>query len=163
MQGMQIWSLCQEDLEEGTATHFPTSVFCLESPHGQRSLAGYIVHEVEKNWTWFKWLSTHTLESRRGIAWLGCNHRIQLVNRRCADAWGWQGRNSLTFSAFTCSFPSSCLPLAEPNEKKLERVVGKYSPQRPALEGTEQRSEQEAGGWAEGRLFQLFLSPLSRL
>lgn len=54
-------------------------------------------------------------------------------------------------------------PLAEPNEKKLERVVGKYSPQRPALEGTEQRSEQEAGGWAEGRLFQLFLSPLSRL
>lgn len=31
-------------------------------------------------------------------------------------------------------------PLAEPNEKKLERVVGKYSPQRPALEGTEQRS-----------------------
>ena len=122
-----------------------------------------IVHEVTKNWTWFKQLSMHTLESRRGIAWLGCNPRIQLVHRRCADTREWQGRNSPTSSPFTCSFPSSCLPLAEPNEKKLERVEGKYSPQRPALEGTEQRSEQEAGGWAEERLFQLFLSPLSRL
>ena len=38
------------------ATH---SVFLPGEFHGQRSLAGYIVHKVAKSWTWLKWLSKY--------------------------------------------------------------------------------------------------------
>lgn len=44
-----------------------------------------------------------------------------------------------------------------------DRVVGKWSPQGSALQDTEQKAGQDAGRWAEGRLFQFFLSPLFRL
>ena len=33
----------------------PTPVFLAEESHGQRSLAGYIVHRVTKSQTWLKW------------------------------------------------------------------------------------------------------------
>ena len=36
----------------------PLKYFCLENPHGQRSLAA-TVHEVTKSWTRLKWLNTH--------------------------------------------------------------------------------------------------------
>ena len=36
----------------------PTPVSLLREAHGQRSLAGYIVHGVAKNQTWLKWLCT---------------------------------------------------------------------------------------------------------
>ena len=32
---------------------------CLENPHGQRSLVGYIVHGVTKSWTWLSNWSQH--------------------------------------------------------------------------------------------------------
>ena len=37
----------------------PLQCFCLENPHGQRSLVGYIVHGVAKSQTRLKWLNTH--------------------------------------------------------------------------------------------------------
>ena len=37
----------------------PTPVFLPGESHGQRSLAGYIVHRVAKSQTQLKWLSTH--------------------------------------------------------------------------------------------------------
>ena len=40
----------------------PTPVFLPGKLHGQRSLAGYIVHEVAKNWTQLSdWVHTHGL------------------------------------------------------------------------------------------------------
>ena len=59
MQKTWIRSLDWEDpLEEGMATH--SSIFCLENPHGQRSLAGYSTWgrkesdttEQQSMWTW---------------------------------------------------------------------------------------------------------------
>ena len=49
------WETCvgslggKDPLEEGMATH--SSTLCLENPHGQRSLVGYIVHGVAKSRT----------------------------------------------------------------------------------------------------------------
>ena len=57
--GFNPWSWVQslgweDTLKEKMATH---SVFLPGKFHGQRSLAGYTVHEVKKNWTW---LSIHS-------------------------------------------------------------------------------------------------------
>ena len=38
----------------------PTPVFLPWESYGQRSLAGYIVHEVTRSQTWLKWLRMHT-------------------------------------------------------------------------------------------------------
>ena len=40
-------------------TRKPTPVFLPGESHGQRSLAGYIVHRVTKGWTQLKQLTTH--------------------------------------------------------------------------------------------------------
>ena len=48
MQETQVWSLGQEDpLEEGMTTHSSVLAWGVQSPHGQRSLAGS-VHGVTK-------------------------------------------------------------------------------------------------------------------
>ena len=39
----------------------PTPVFLPGKSHGQRNLAGYIVHVVSKSWTQLKRFSTHTM------------------------------------------------------------------------------------------------------
>ena len=58
MQETWVWFLCQEDpLEEEMATH--SSIFCLENPHGQRSLAGYSPWGHKEPDT-TEWHSTHT-------------------------------------------------------------------------------------------------------
>ena len=55
---MQAQSLGWEDpLEEGMAT--PSSIFCLENPHGQRSLVATVL-TVAKSQTELKQLSMHT-------------------------------------------------------------------------------------------------------
>ena len=45
---------------EGEHGH-PFQYSCLENPHGQRNLVGYIVHRVTKSQTWLKPLSRHTV------------------------------------------------------------------------------------------------------
>ena len=55
---MQAQSLGWEDpLEEGMVTH--SSIFCLENPHGQRSLLATVL-TVAKSRTELKQLSMHT-------------------------------------------------------------------------------------------------------
>jgi len=54
---MQVSSLNWKDpMEEGMATH---SIFWPGEPHGQRSLAGYIVHRVAKSQIPLKWLNMY--------------------------------------------------------------------------------------------------------
>ena len=54
-QEKQVWSLGQEDLEEGMATH--SSVNCLQNPMDREAWQA-TVHRVEKSWTQLKQLGT---------------------------------------------------------------------------------------------------------
>ena len=47
----------------------PLQYSCLENPHGQRSLTGY-VRGVAKSWTWLKWLSMQTPFSTKDTFYL---------------------------------------------------------------------------------------------
>ena len=102
LQETQVWSLGRQDpLEAGMAIHSSVP----KKSHGQRSLAGYIVHGVAKSWTW---LCMHAQSEVEGKvkAW-----RMQIYYWRwLLKSWEWtvvrksteiKGRNMPTVDSGT--------------------------------------------------------------